>query len=161
VVLRHFRVNFLVSFYIFRKKRYSSNMRTIRDALSSVIESTPFLESALADGILNLTAFARRIRPEVEANLLRPVSVGSLVMAMKRLVPKLESTSSSAAVPWGVGDLTVRSNRVDLLQPAVAASDTGSHHNQRRILHLLSSITLYIGILILPAAIPPCIASVA
>lgn len=89
-------------------------MRTIRDVLSNVIASTPFLESALADGILNLTAFARSIRPEVEADLLRPVSVGSLVMALKRMMPKLESTSSSPAVPWSVGDLTVRSHLSEL-----------------------------------------------
>jgi len=89
-------------------------MRTIREVLSTVVESTPFLESALADGILNLTAFARSIRPEVEASLLRPVSIGSLVMALKRMMPKLESTSSTPTVPWSIGDLTVRSHLSEL-----------------------------------------------
>lgn len=86
-------------------------MRTIRDVLSSVIDSTPFLESALADGIVNLTAFARRIRPEVEAKLLREVSIGSLVMALKRMAPNLESTAPTS---WSIGDLTVRSHLSEL-----------------------------------------------
>ena len=112
--LHHIDVNFLVFFCIFRRKRYSPNMRTIRDVLSSVIHSTPFLESALADGILNLTALARRIRPEIEASMLRPVSIGSLVMALKRMIPELESTSSSPIVPWAISDLTVRSHLSEL-----------------------------------------------
>ncbi len=89
-------------------------MRTIRDVLSDVIDSTPFLESALADGIVNLTAFARSIRPEVEASMLREVSIGSLVMALKRLTPNLESTMSSLSEPWTTGDLTVRSHLSEL-----------------------------------------------
>ncbi len=89
-------------------------MRTIRDALSDVIDSTPFLESALADGIVNLTAFARKVRPVVEADLMRPVSIGSLVMALKRMRPRLEDAASSTTVGWNIGDLTIRPHLSEL-----------------------------------------------
>lgn len=85
-------------------------MKTIREVLSGVIESTPFLESALADGIVNLTALARRVRPEVEATLLRPVSIGSLVMALKRLLPQLEGARTAASDACEIAQLTVRSH---------------------------------------------------
>ncbi len=108
------RVNFLESFYIYREKRYIPNMRTIREVLARVIDSTPFLEGALADGIVNLTALARKIRPEVEADLLRPVSIGSLVMALKRLIPSIEDVASSTAFQWNVADLTIRPHLSEL-----------------------------------------------
>lgn len=124
-----FGVNFLGSFYKILGKRYSSNiMRTIRDVVSSLIDSTPFLESALADGIVNLTAYARRIRPEVEARLLREVSIGSLVMALKRMTPDLESSVSSGVSSWNLGDLTVRSHLSEL---TLQWSDTVLEKQQR------------------------------
>jgi hypothetical protein len=86
-------------------------MRTVADVVRQVVLESPFLEDGLARGILNLSALARELRPRVEDELVKEVSEGSLVMALKRLAPGLRRR---ARPECGIGsylrDLTVRSN---------------------------------------------------
>ena len=44
-------------------------MKTISSVVESVIHRKPFLQSALAEGIINLTSLSRQIRPEIESYL--------------------------------------------------------------------------------------------
>jgi len=90
-------------------------MRSVADVLEEIVLEQPFLEEGLAEGIVNLSALARKLRPRVEAELMKEVSDGALVMALKRLSPTL---SSRAGPPGGLQaflkDLTVRSNLAEL-----------------------------------------------
>ncbi len=90
-------------------------MRTVADVVRRVVVESPFLEEGLADGIVNLSALARQLRPRVEAELAKEVTEGALVMALKRLIPTLRER---AAPGRGLGsylkDLTVRSNLAEI-----------------------------------------------
>ena len=42
------------------------NMRTIQEAVTAIINKTPFIEEALYDKLINVSSLARIIKPEVE-----------------------------------------------------------------------------------------------
>ena len=88
---------------------------TIPNAVESIIKKKPFLESALIDGIVNLSALSRQIKPRLEEMLGKDVNDGAIIMALNRLVPKLEMISilKFKSIMDNVGDIIVRSNLID------------------------------------------------
>ncbi len=62
-------------------------MKTIQEAVSTIIKSKPYLEESLNEGIINLTALANQLMPEVKKLLSKEVKTGALVMAIKRHYP--------------------------------------------------------------------------
>lgn len=59
-------------------------MRTIQEAVGELLKSRPYLEEAIQDGLINLTALANQMIPDVEKTLSKTVKTGALVMAIKR-----------------------------------------------------------------------------
>ena len=90
-------------------------MKTISSVVENVIHRKPFLQSALAEGIINLTSLSRQIRPEIECVLGKEVREGAIVMALKRLSEHLEfrATHKIVKVLKDIGEITVRSSLVD------------------------------------------------
>ena len=90
-------------------------MKTISAAVENYIKRKPFLQSALADGIINLTSLARQVKPEIEAQLVKEVRNGAVVMALKRLSDDLEFrvTHRIVKVLKNIGEITVRSSLTD------------------------------------------------
>ena len=68
-------------------------MLTIPNAVEEVVKNKPFLEGALIEGLINLSALARSIKSEVESRVGKDVTESAIVMALNRLVPKLEQTT--------------------------------------------------------------------
>ena len=86
-------------------------MISIASAVEKVVRGSPVLEEGLASGILNLSAVARTIRPQVEAFAHKGVAEGAVIMALSRLAPRLTIRSTEARkVARYIRDLTVRSN---------------------------------------------------
>jgi hypothetical protein len=72
------------------------------------------MEEGLAAGIINLSALARKILPQIEKELMKKVEEMTVVMALKRLSLKIEEKSCVIAeFLKNMGDLTVRSNLVE------------------------------------------------
>jgi hypothetical protein len=90
-------------------------MRTIPNVVEEVIKKKPFLEGALIEGLINLSALARQLKPEIEQKIGKPVNESAVIMALNRLVPRLELTSTMKfkRIIAGVGDIIVRSNLTD------------------------------------------------
>lgn len=90
-------------------------MKTISSVVENVIHRKPFLQTALAEGIINLTSLSRQIRPEIEVVLGKEVREGAIVMALKRLSEHLEfrATHKIVKVLKDIGEITVRSSLVD------------------------------------------------
>jgi hypothetical protein len=89
-------------------------MISIADEVAAYIRGTPFLEEALARGILNMSALAREMRPRLRAATGRNVSTAAVLMALKRMSPDI--VRRLGAKPAGLkhaGDLIVRSNLVE------------------------------------------------
>lgn len=88
---------------------------SIPSAVETIIKKRPFLEMALFDGLINLSALARQIKPEVDEIIGRKVNESAVIMALNRLVPRLEMVSATKAkeIVENVGDIIVRSNLAD------------------------------------------------
>ena len=84
-------------------------MISIKDALGEIIQSYPFIEEGLSKGIVNYSAFAREIKPQIEKRLYKDVKEGAIVMALKRISEKLSKKRSKES-NINLTDLTVRSN---------------------------------------------------
>ncbi len=107
-------------------------MRRIPDLVEQYVLEWPLLEDGLSLGIVNLSALARRLKPRVEKALMRRVSDGAVMMALKRLTPELARRSARPRTRTArVSDLTVRSN---LLEFTFRNSDT-IWEKQKRLLH--------------------------
>lgn len=91
-------------------------MTSIPAVVEELIKKKPFLESALIEGLINLSSLARKLRPEVEKAAAREVNDGAIIMALNRLVPRLELLSNMKfrKVIENIGDIVVRSNLADL-----------------------------------------------
>jgi hypothetical protein len=88
-------------------------MRTVAELTQTVIKDSPYLEEALALGIINLTSLARKIKPQIEAKNLKKTSEAAIVMALQRLAVKLKKHPLGKLKRVMPQDLTVKSNLVE------------------------------------------------
>ena len=90
-------------------------MKTISSVVEQYIKKKPFLQSALAQSIINLTSLSRIIKPEIENELGKEIRNGAIVMALKRLSDDLEfrATHKIIKVLKNIGEITVRSSLTD------------------------------------------------
>lgn len=75
------------------------------------INRSPFLREAIAEDLINVSALARKIKPEIEAAMKKPVKDGALIMAIKRMAPGsyTKITNRIPAMMQDIGDFVVRS----------------------------------------------------
>jgi len=90
-------------------------MKTISSAVNEYIKSKPYLSSALADGIINLTSLARNIHTDIESTMNKSVNQGAIIMALKRVSDDASFmlTKKIIRILKNLGDITVRSSLVD------------------------------------------------
>jgi len=112
------------------------NTVTVSDSVSEIVSRKPFLEEALASGLINLSSLARDIYPEVSQRMDKEVKHGAVVMALKRLKPDVnyQINERIKKVVDLLGDITVRSNLADF---TFRNSDTLTA-NQTRLLDIIS-----------------------
>ncbi len=60
-------------------------MTTISKIVERIVISSPFLEEAIAEKLVNVSSLARKIKPQIESELKTPVKEGAIVMAINRL----------------------------------------------------------------------------
>lgn len=87
-------------------------MATIPEIVEELIRKSPFIEEALADGLINVSSLARKLKPEINERLGKGVNEGAIIMAINRLEPgtyqKLQTKINNFFS--SVGDIIVRSN---------------------------------------------------
>lgn len=111
-------------------------MKTISSVVENYIKKKPFLQTALAQGIINLTSLSRQVKPEIESQLGKEVRNGAIVMALKRLSDDLEfrATHKILKVLKNIGEITVRSSLTDytfLISESIL-------ENQRKLLEVVN-----------------------
>lgn len=86
-------------------------MKATHVIVEEIIKKSPFLEEALAEGIINLSSLSRQIKAEIDEELKKDVQIGAIVMALKRLSPKFDPNLKIKVkkVISKLGDITVRS----------------------------------------------------
>jgi hypothetical protein len=88
---------------------------SIARAVDRIISMSPFLEEALTDDLINVSSLARRIKPDVEKMLKKPVQEGAIVMAINRRAPGyyFRVTKGIKTFMNRLGDIIVRSDLSD------------------------------------------------
>jgi len=109
-------------------------MITIVEILNTIIRESPFLEEGISEGIINFSALARKVRPRVESALMKPVSESAILMALKRMTPKItQKIKLDSKLIRQMGDITVRS---DLCEFTFSKSVT-LLEKQKKLLHAI------------------------
>lgn len=62
-------------------------MLTIGKITEEIINRSPFLRESLTDNLINVSALARKILPEIEEEMGKGVKEGAVIMAIKRMEP--------------------------------------------------------------------------
>jgi hypothetical protein len=90
-------------------------MRTISSCVELLLKQQPFLEEALARGIINFSALAEELVPEISKILGKPVKSGAIMMALRRYsIPQdINNPYKLKKIVNQLGDITVRSNLTD------------------------------------------------
>ena len=90
-------------------------MKTIQEAVESIVRKTPFVEEALNEKLINVSSLARDILPEVSAILKKEIKVGAVMMAINRLSPAndLRIRRNIKKLAVNLGDFIVRSDLCD------------------------------------------------
>ncbi|MDE2026081.1 MAG: aspartate kinase, partial [Patescibacteria group bacterium] len=85
-------------------------MITVPEATKKIIERSRYLSESMSKGLLNYSALARYIRPEIEEILFKDVSESSIIMALKRLEPYFKPKFKAIDVFKSTPEMIVRSN---------------------------------------------------
>lgn len=88
---------------------------SIAQAVDKLISQSPFLEEALTDDLINVSSLARKIKPDVEKLLKKPVQEGAVIMAINRRAPGYYFKISKGIKTFmgKLGDIIVRSDLND------------------------------------------------
>lgn len=90
-------------------------MNSIGKITEDLINRSPFLREAMTDDLINISALARKLKPEIEELVGKEVKEGAIVMAIKRMTPGLyhRLNVKITNVMGELGDFLVRSNLTD------------------------------------------------
>lgn len=90
-------------------------MNSIGKITEDLINRSPFLREAMSDDLINISALARKLKPEIEDIVGKEVKEGAIVMAIKRMTPGLyhRLNIKITNVIGDLGDFLVRSNLTD------------------------------------------------
>jgi hypothetical protein len=85
-------------------------MVTIPEVVKTIIKKSPYLEESLSLGIINLSALARLIKPDVERRVMKSVQQGAVIMALKRISEQIKAQTQRTRLFDGLPNIMVRSN---------------------------------------------------
>lgn len=95
-------------------------MITVSHIIENIIKKEPFLEEAMSRGIINFSALARIIKPNIEKELQKSIQDGAVLMALKRFSIKIKEKLNSSQTAITPLEIIVRSNLINF---TVANSD--------------------------------------
>jgi len=90
-------------------------MITVPEVVERIIKTSLYLDEALAYGIINHSALARMIKPDVERQVMKKVQDGAIIVALNRLSQTVRKTAKrQMRIFRNAPDLTVRSNLIEM-----------------------------------------------
>jgi hypothetical protein len=86
-------------------------MITVSEEIEKIVLGSHLLEEGLSQGIINLSALSRKIKPQIDSALMKNVSESAILMALKRFTLRVKSKEKEPLnVLKNKADITVRSN---------------------------------------------------
>ncbi|HMS22487.1 MAG TPA: aspartate kinase [Candidatus Levybacteria bacterium] len=90
-------------------------MVSISSAVEIIISRSRYLSEAISKGIINFSALARYIQPEVEQLTKKTVSEASLIMALNRLSTTIRPNYKSTDIFTAPPNMTLKSNLSEIV----------------------------------------------
>ena len=89
-------------------------MDRLSKIIDKLINQSPFIQEAIAEGLINISSLARKLNPEIQKALGKEVSDSAIIMAIKRMPPGANQKIELKIKNFmrDLGDLIVRSNLV-------------------------------------------------
>ncbi len=89
---------------------------TIGQIAERIINKSPFLRESMTEDLINISALARKIKPEIEEIMGKEVQEGAIIMAIKRMSPGLyrRMNIKITKLMTDMEDFLVRSNLVEI-----------------------------------------------
>jgi hypothetical protein len=86
-------------------------MISIGEVAKQLIQKIPFLEEALVEDLINISSLARKLQPQIEDVLQKPVKEGAIIIAIQRIKPDFVTSLSPGLRKFlgNLGDFIVRS----------------------------------------------------
>jgi hypothetical protein len=90
-------------------------MKKLGEMVEEEIKRSPFLMESLKEGLINISALARKIQKQVEKSIGKPIQTSAIIMAINRLPLQVGQKTESDLLRYisKLGDVRVRSNIVD------------------------------------------------
>ena len=110
-------------------------MVTVSHMVSSLVAQRPFLQEALVRGIVNHAALAEQLLPDIQKELNRPVKLGAVTMAVRRLSERLCETFLARPTFEDATHLSVRSGIIEVT--------LFKHHNLQEKVEAVSRVVDY------------------
>lgn len=85
-------------------------MITVPEGTKKIVERSRYLSEAISKRLINYSALARYIRPELEEMLLKNVSDASIIMALKRLESEFQPKYKPQRVFKKIPEINMRSS---------------------------------------------------
>lgn len=89
-------------------------MLTVPEAAEKIINRSRYLSEAISKGLINLSALARYMKPELEEMLAKKVSDTAIFMALNRLAPTIKPKYIFSNIFKTSPDMIVRSNLIEI-----------------------------------------------
>lgn len=103
-------------------------MITITQAVEEIISRSPNIQTLLGQNLLNISSYARQIKPQIEKATYKKVTIASIIMAIKRLNIKTHIISEHTFT--STPDMIVRSNLIEITY----ANSKGLKNKQKKLL---------------------------
>ena len=110
-------------------------MATISLIVSKLVENQPFLEEALARGIINYAALAEELQPRIEKELKKKIKSSAVMMALRRLsenmacaAPKKLFFTTHSRNTFRESDVTIKTG---LFEMTVCKTESASRKIQK------------------------------
>ncbi len=84
-------------------------MITVPQIVANIVNDSPYIGDALSRDLINISALAREVRPQVETELMRRVSHASVVMALNRFVGQKPNAVIQSPASF-FGDMSIKSD---------------------------------------------------
>lgn len=85
-------------------------MITVPQAVEKIIKRSRYLSEALSKDLINISSLSRYIKPEVESMLYKNITMGSIIMAVKRQRKNLSKGYKPITIFKEAPDMIARSN---------------------------------------------------
>lgn len=85
-------------------------MVTVPQAVEKIIKRSRYLSEAMSKDLINASSLARYMKPEVESLVFKKVTLGSIIVATKRLQKSFSSGYKPITIFQEAPDMIVRSN---------------------------------------------------